>query len=126
MRRQALNAIRGRGTIVAMFLLLLFSMLIGWLIGGPDRDTASFGNVDWDAERNCHALYSALLLSRDRCVYDPDCLSIANGADEPAFPSGVLGVAQAVESGREVNSALATVHGSATLLLFGALPTQLR
>ena len=39
LRRQALNAIRGRGTILAMFLLLLLSMLIGWLIGGPDRET---------------------------------------------------------------------------------------
>jgi len=38
-RRQALNTIRGRGTILTMFLLLLISMLIGWLIGGPDRET---------------------------------------------------------------------------------------
>ena len=39
MRRQAFNAIRGGGTVLAMFLLLLLSMLIGWLIGGPDRET---------------------------------------------------------------------------------------
>jgi BASS family bile acid:Na+ symporter len=39
MRREALNAIRGSGTILAMFLLLLLSMLIGWAIGGPDRET---------------------------------------------------------------------------------------
>jgi predicted Na+-dependent transporter len=38
-RRQAFNAIRGGGTVLAMFLLLLVSMLIGWLIGGPDRET---------------------------------------------------------------------------------------
>ena len=38
-RRQAFNAIRGGGTVLAMFLLLLLSMLIGWLIGGPDRET---------------------------------------------------------------------------------------
>jgi BASS family bile acid:Na+ symporter len=38
-RRQALNIIRGRGTILAMLLLLLLSMLIGWLIGGPDRES---------------------------------------------------------------------------------------
>jgi BASS family bile acid:Na+ symporter len=38
-RRQALDAIRGRGAILAMILLLLFSMLIGWLAGGPDRET---------------------------------------------------------------------------------------
>ena len=38
-RRQALNTIRGGGAILAMLLLLLLSMLIGWLIGGPDRET---------------------------------------------------------------------------------------
>jgi BASS family bile acid:Na+ symporter len=38
-RREALSTIRGRGTIVAMLLLLLLSMLIGWLIGGPDRES---------------------------------------------------------------------------------------
>jgi BASS family bile acid:Na+ symporter len=37
-RRQALNAILGRGTVLAMILLLLLSMLIGWLIGGRDRE----------------------------------------------------------------------------------------
>jgi len=39
MRREAFNTIRGRGTILAMLLLLLLSMLIGWLIGGPDRES---------------------------------------------------------------------------------------
>ncbi len=39
MRREAINIIRGCGTIVAMLLLLLLSMLIGWLIGGPDCDS---------------------------------------------------------------------------------------
>jgi len=39
MRREALNTMRGNGTVLAMVLLLLCSMLIGWLIGGPDRDT---------------------------------------------------------------------------------------
>ncbi len=39
MRRGAFNAIRGRGTILAMLLLLLLSMLIGWLMGGPDRES---------------------------------------------------------------------------------------
>jgi predicted Na+-dependent transporter len=38
-RRGAFNAIRGRGTILAMLLLLLLSMLIGWLIGGPDSES---------------------------------------------------------------------------------------
>src|SRR5271166_4457485 len=38
-RREAFNAIRGRGTILAMLLLLLLSMLIGWLIGGPDPES---------------------------------------------------------------------------------------
>ncbi len=39
MRRQALNTIRGHGTILAMLLLLLLSMLIGWLIAGPDPES---------------------------------------------------------------------------------------
>jgi BASS family bile acid:Na+ symporter len=38
-RRQALNTVRGRGTILAMFLLLLLSMLVGWLFGGPDPES---------------------------------------------------------------------------------------
>ena len=38
-RRQALYAIAGRGTILAMFLLLVISMLIGWFIGGPDGES---------------------------------------------------------------------------------------
>jgi BASS family bile acid:Na+ symporter len=39
MRHQAFDAIRGGGAILAMFLLLVVSMTIGWLIGGPDRET---------------------------------------------------------------------------------------
>ncbi len=38
-RREALRAIAGRGTILAMFLLLLVSLLIGWFIGGPDGES---------------------------------------------------------------------------------------
>ncbi len=38
-RRHALDTIRGRGTILAMLLLLLLSMLIGWLSAGPDRES---------------------------------------------------------------------------------------
>ena len=34
-----LMTIRGGGTILAMLLLLLLSMLIGWLIGGPDPES---------------------------------------------------------------------------------------
>jgi BASS family bile acid:Na+ symporter len=38
-RREALVAIAGHGTILAMFLLLAVSMLIGWLIAGPDLES---------------------------------------------------------------------------------------
>jgi predicted Na+-dependent transporter len=38
-RTEAYTAIRGGGAVIAMFLLLLLSMLIGWLIGGPDRES---------------------------------------------------------------------------------------
>ena len=37
--RQALYAIACRGTILAMFLLLIISMLIGWFTGGPDQES---------------------------------------------------------------------------------------
>jgi hypothetical protein len=39
LRREAFNTVRGRGTILAMLLLLLLSRLIGWLIGGLDRES---------------------------------------------------------------------------------------
>ena len=38
-RQNALSAVAGRGAILAMFLLLLLSMLIGWFTGGPDPDS---------------------------------------------------------------------------------------
>jgi bile acid:Na+ symporter, BASS family len=38
-RRHAFDEIRGGGAIAAMALLLLLSMLIGWLIGGPDPES---------------------------------------------------------------------------------------
>jgi len=38
-RREAFNAIRGGGSVLAMALLLLISMLIGWMIGGPDSES---------------------------------------------------------------------------------------
>lgn len=38
-RRQALTTIRGRGTILAILLLLLLSMVVGWFIGGPDPES---------------------------------------------------------------------------------------
>src|SRR5271166_6358288 len=38
-RREAFGAIRGGGSILAMLLLLLLSMVIGWLIGGPDHES---------------------------------------------------------------------------------------
>jgi BASS family bile acid:Na+ symporter len=38
-RREALYAIAGRGSILAMFLLLIISMMVGWFIGGPDHES---------------------------------------------------------------------------------------
>jgi len=38
-RREALYAIAGGGTILALFLLLAISMLIGWFIGGPGDES---------------------------------------------------------------------------------------
>jgi BASS family bile acid:Na+ symporter len=39
LRHQAFNAVIGGGTVLAMFLLLVLSMFIGWMIGGPDGET---------------------------------------------------------------------------------------
>jgi len=39
LRHQAFDAIRGGGAVLAMFLLLVVSMIVGWLLGGPDRET---------------------------------------------------------------------------------------
>jgi len=38
-RREALQAIAGHETILAMFLLLVISMLIGWFTSGPDAES---------------------------------------------------------------------------------------
>jgi BASS family bile acid:Na+ symporter len=38
-RREALEAIAGHGSILAMFLLLAVSMAIGWYAGGPDSES---------------------------------------------------------------------------------------
>ena len=38
-RREALQAVAGRETILAMFSLLVISMLVGWFIGGPDSES---------------------------------------------------------------------------------------
>ena len=38
-RAEAFNKIRGGGSVLAMVLLLVLSMLIGWLIGGSDRES---------------------------------------------------------------------------------------
>jgi len=38
-RQEALRAVAGRGTILAMFSLLVISMTIGWFIGGPDGES---------------------------------------------------------------------------------------
>lgn len=37
--REALQAVAGRQTILAKFSLLVISMLVGWFIGGPDRES---------------------------------------------------------------------------------------
>ena len=37
-RREALYAIAGKGTLVAMFLLLVSSMIIGWFVAGADAE----------------------------------------------------------------------------------------
>lgn len=38
-RREAFQTIRGGGSVAAMAILLLLSMAIGWMIGGPDSES---------------------------------------------------------------------------------------
>src|SRR5215467_3044779 len=50
-------------------------------------DAANFGYLHRHAQRDCRPLYSKILLPREQCIYDPDCLYIADGAGEFTFPS---------------------------------------
>ena len=94
-RRQAFDEIRGGGTVLAMLLLLLFSMLIGWLIGGPDRETRRILATSTGMRSVIVVLYIArYCFPGTNVLYDSDCLPILNGAHESAFPSRVHRIAQ--------------------------------
>src|ERR1700746_260530 len=67
------------------------------------RDTAGFGHVHRDAQRDCRAVYSAILLPRRQCLHEPDCLHFIYGVRKPALPAGVHGTAQTA-AGRELAS----------------------
>ena len=86
-----------------MLLLLLLSMLIGWLIGGPDRESRRVLATSTGMRSVIVvAVGGALLLSGHQRLHDSDCLCIADGAHEPAFPSRVHRMAQTATSGRGV------------------------
>ena len=87
-RRAALVAIAGHETILAMFLLLVISMLIGWFV--PTRV------VDRHRHAQCDrgALCSALLFSWNQCLHGPNCLSIFDGSHQSALSSSLRGMAQ--------------------------------
>jgi len=93
-RREALNAIAGRGTILAMVLLLVASMLIGWFIGGPDRESRRVLATSTGMRSVVVVLYVALLLSRDQCLHDSYHLSVVDGAHQSALSCVVHGVAE--------------------------------
>jgi len=57
------------------------------------------GNRYQHAQRDCCAVRGALLLSGHQRLYDSDCLYIADGAHEPAFPSRVRRMAHTAASG---------------------------
>jgi hypothetical protein len=98
--RSLLQASRGRGTILAMLLLLLLSMLIGWLIGGPDRESRRVLATATSMRNVIVVLYVARYCFPGTSVYhDSDCLYIADGAHEPAFPSRVRRMAHTEASG---------------------------
>ena len=69
MRREAFNAISGSGTVLAMFLLLLLSMLIGWFIGGPDREIRRIVATSTGMRNVIVVLYLARYCFADTNVY---------------------------------------------------------
>ena len=69
MRREALHVIRGSGTVLAMFLLLVISMLIGWWIGGPDRETRRILATSTGMRNVIVVLYLARFCFADTNVY---------------------------------------------------------
>ena len=82
-----------------MFLLLLLSMLIGWLIGGPDRESRRVLATSTGMRSVIVVLYVArYCFPGTNVYYDPDCLPVADGAHEPALPSGVHRMAQTAAS----------------------------
>jgi len=69
MRREAFHAISGSGTVLAMFLLLLLSMLIGWFIGGPDREIRRIVATSTGMRNVIVVLYLARYCFADTNVY---------------------------------------------------------
>ena len=99
-RRDALHAIAGRGTILAMFLLLVISMLIGWFIGGPDDESRRVLATSTGMRSVVRRpLCGALLLSRDQRLHDPYRLSVLDGSHQSAFSPGLRGMAQTATCG---------------------------
>ena len=68
-RRQAFNVIHGRGTVLALFLLLVVSMLIGWLIGGVERETRRIMATSTGMRNVIVVLYLARYCFPDTNVY---------------------------------------------------------
>jgi hypothetical protein len=68
-RAQAFGVIRGGGAILAMVLLLLLSMLIGWLIGGQIQNHGGF----WRPPPAC-AVSSSFYMWRATAFRAPMCI----------------------------------------------------
>ena len=99
-RRKPLLTIRGRGTILALLLLLLLSMLIGWLIGGPDLESRRVMATATGMRNVVMVLYVARYCFPGTNVYMfPVVYLAADGARELAFSSCVHRMAQTAASG---------------------------
>jgi len=69
LRREAFNATRGGGAIAAMLLLLLLAMLIGWCIGGPERESRRVLATTTGMRNVIVVLYVARYCSPDTHVF---------------------------------------------------------
>src|SRR3974390_1977321 len=68
------------------------------------RDAADSSDLHRNAQRDCRTVCCAILLSGYERFYGADCLLIADGADEPSFPSRIYRMAKTAPHERYMNT----------------------